>query len=1051
MSDSPEPSLKGGGPIAWMVANPVVANLVMIFLLVGGGFTAWNTQQEVFPEVEIEEIQVSIQYPGASPEEIESGVVQAMESALRGVSLLTEVRGVAREGYGVVTSEFQRGADRMEVYQEVREAVDGIRTLPDDAEEAEIRITGRKRDVLEITIYGPLDPWNLRNLAERVRDRFLQEEEITNVEIEDARDFRVYIEPSREALRTYGLTLQGVADIVSTSSVELPSGGVKTTQGEILVRFDERRDFADEFREIPILTTESGAELRLGDLATVREGFEDTDGIYTYNGQTAINLEVFRIGDQRPKEVVEAALAAMEDLLTTLPEEIEYVVQDDRSVLFDQRLGLLTKNFGLGLLLVLFFLALFLEIRLAFWVTLGIPISFLGAFLLLPVVDVSLNIMSMFAFIIALGIVVDDAIVVGEAVHARRERGLSPQQAAADGAKRMASPVAFAILTNVVAFSPIFFVPGFTGQMWFAIPVVVSAVFLISWVESIFILPSHLAHLKEPAGSPLFRWIGRQQQKVSRLLQGAIDQFYAPFLKLCLRNRYLVLASGLALFLVVVAYFQSGRLGWNFFPQPERDEVIAAVFLPVGSPLSEALVVREQLERSGQAVVAQNGGESLSTGYYSSIEGSQIRTRFYLTPSGERPIGAVEFEDVWRQELGTVRGAEVVRFFSTGFGRGDNSSLNVELSHSEIDTLQEASETLAAELAKLSNVSDIDDGFELGKKQRTYRLTPEGRSLGLTTQDVARQVRASFFGAESLRQMRGSNEVRVHVRLPEEQRTSEYDIEELFVTTPTGQEVPLRQVAEVEEGRAYRTIRRRDGNRTLNLTADVSPERETSRVIEALEQEMLPALKRQFPGLRHSYEGNQASSQETLDALLFYSVTLALPLIYFLLAIPFRSYFQPLVVMFAIPFGLVGAILGHLIMGYSMSVISIKGIIALSGVVINGSLVMVVYANERRRVDGETPAEAVLDAGIRRFRPILLTTLTTFGGLAPMIFETERQAQFLIPIAISLGFGLVFATAITLVIVPALYLTIDDAGRVFRWLVRGKQREAALQKEWREA
>ncbi len=1020
------------GPIAWMVRNGVVANLLMLFLLVGGFLSALKIKQEVFPEYDPDTIEVRVSYPGASPEEIETGVLRAVEEGVRGVKQVTKVISVAREGSGTVTAEYEKGADRMEVYQEVQQAIDRITTLPDDAEEPEIGVFARRRDVFEFTLYGKTDDWTLRQLAENVRERLLQNPNITDVQIEDARAFEIHVTPNREALRTYGLTLGKISELISASSVEIPAGGIKTNQGEVLVRFDERRDYADEFRNIPVITTAEGSMLTLGDIATVEEGFQDDDRAATYNGLPAIGIEIFRVGEQKPGDVAAAAREVMAEIIPSLPDGIHCVVQDDRSVTFQERLDLLLRNAGFGILLVFVLLGLFLELRLAFWVTIGIPVSFLGSFLLLPSADVSLNMISMFAFIIALGIVVDDAIVVGESVYGWRERGCPPGEAAIRGTDRMAIPVAFSILTNIVAFLPLLFIPGWMGKTWYAIPIVVSTVFIVSWIESVFILPSHLAALSERPRFAIVRWIDARQQKISALLQRGIEKIYAPILSTCLSHRYTVMAVGIALLGVTLAYARSGRMGWTLMPVVESDEASASTTLPFGSPMAHAERAREILEASARKIVAEQGGDQLATGIFTSIQNNQIQTRVFLQPPEVRPISTTEFTDLWRDATSQIPGANSTRFESDRGGPGGGPALTVEISHPDIATLEKAAVALGNKLRAFPTVSDIDDGFNLGKEQLNFKITNEGRSLGLEAGDIARQVRHAFYGAEAIRQMRGQNEVKVLVRMEDTQRRSEFDIEQLMIQTPAGAMVPLRQVAEVERGRAFTSIERRDGRRILKITGAVTPRDKANQVIESVKNDVMPLLQDDFPGLSYTFEGRQAEMQESMDAL-GQGYWYALFGIYFLLAIPFRSYFQPLIVMVAIPFGIVGAVLGHLVMGYSLSVISVMGIIALSGVVINDSLVMVDYANERVRA-GHGARRAVLEAGIRRFRPIMLTTLTTFGGLAPMIFESSRQARFMIPMAISLGYGLLFATAITLVIVPSLYLILEDAGKLLRKL-----------------
>ena len=671
-------------------------------------------------------------------------------------------------------------------------------------------------------------------------------------------------------------------------------------------------------------------------------------------------------------------------------------------------------------------LGLFLEPRLAFWVTLGIPTSFLGAFLVLPWLGVSINMISMFAFLIALGIVVDDAIVAGENIHEYRERGLAPVLAAIRGARDVSIPIAGSIVTNLLAFAPIAFVPGVFGKIWIAIPLVVGTVFLVSWIESLLILPAHLAHARPARPGPLSHWRARFQRRFN----GFVEQRYAPLLSRALDRRLLTVAIGVGLLIVVIAYPLSGRMGIVFMPKIESDRAVATARLPYGSPRTEVEAVRRRLLDGAHAVAREAGGDALVTGTFALVEESSVEVNVYLTPPGVRPISTAEVARRWRAAVGRLPGVESLRFESDAGGPGRGASLTLELSHRDVAILDRASQRLAAAIEQFPEASDVDDGYSPGKSQLDLRLRPEARSLGLTSSEVARQVRDAFHGAEALRQQRGREEVKVLVRLPAREREGLVDVERLLIRTPGGRRVPLLEIADVRPGRAYTQIQRRNGRRIVSVTAEITPAERTTPILAALRSDVLPALQREFPGLSVDFEGRQAEMRESMGAL-SRGFGLALIVIYAVLTIPFRSFVQPAIVMLAIPFGVVGGVLGHFLMGYSLSMISLMGMIALAGVVVNDSLVMIDFAN-RRRAEGLGAREAIEQAGIRRFRPIVLTTLTTFGGLAPMIFETSRQARFMIPMAISLGYGILFATFITLLLVPALYVCLDDVQR-FAW------------------
>lgn len=1021
------------GPIAWMAGNSVAANLLMLVFLVGGLIWGGRIKQEVFPEFDLDQVTVTVAYPGASPEEVEQGIVLAIEEAVQGLDGVGEVTASAQEGVGTVTVEMLAGADLQRLGQDIQSEIDRITSFPEEAEKPQVVITTRRRGVISVVLYGDQDERVLRELAEVTRDRLLQDSRITQVELSAVRPYEIGIEVPEARLRAYNLTLEEVAAKVRAASVELPGGGLKTEGGEILVRMKERRDYGREFAQIPIITSSAGTQVRLGEIATVIDGFADTDASATYNGQPAVMIEVYRVGDQTPIAVADAVLEHVAALRGELPAGIGVATLNDRSDIYRQRLGLLLRNGYLGLALVFILLGLFLEARLAFWVTLGIPISFLGSLLFLPLLGVSLNMVSLFAFIIALGIVVDDAIVVGENVYKYHSRGYDLLSAGVRGAREVALPVTFSILTNVVTFLPLYFVPGTFGKVFKSIPLVVITVFLISLVESLLILPAHLGHQRERRRGRLSGWFHRSQQSFSRWFIRTVHRVYGPLLWLVLRNRYLTVALGVAVLVLTLAYVKSGRMGMTLFPRIESDYALATAVLPYGSAVARTEAVTRRLVETAQEIAAENGGDQLVVGIFAQIGdasgggpsgGHNTRVQVFLTPPDRRTLPTAEFITRWREKVGPLPGLESLVFRSDSGGPGSGAALTIELSHRDLTVLEAASGELAAALRFFPNVKDIDDGFQTGKQQVDFQVLPEGRSLGLRAQEVARQVRHAFYGAEVLRQQRGRNEIKVMVRLPENERVTESTLEELMLRTPAGREVPLREVVSMSRGRAYTVINRRDGRRVVTVSADVDPPSQAAQVLEALKADTLPGLGQRFSGLNYGFEGRMADIADSLRSLVT-GLLLAMLAVYALLAIPFGSYIQPAIVMSSVPFGIVGAVLGHLIMGYSLSVMSIFGMVALAGVVVNDSLLLIDFTNRERR-GGSSPAAAVHTAGLNRFRPILLTSLTTFGGLAPMIFESSRQARFLIPMALSLGFGILFATVITLALVPAFYLVTED-------------------------
>ena len=1012
------------GIIKWMVLNKVTPNLLMIILLLGGLMVSTTIKQEVFPEFELDRVSVSVSYPGASPQEVEQSVVLALERAVQGIEGVDEITATASEGRGSLQADLTEDASPQEVLSDIEQAVDRIDTFPIDAEDPKVTLASRKRQVLRLSLFGDVSEMELRQVVEQVKDQLLLNKGISQVEISGGRDYELSVEIPLETLRRYNLTIDQVAGLLRQKSIDVPGGKIETDSGEILLRVTNRKEWADEFSRIPVLMNNDGSTIYLEDLAVVKEGFEDSNRLANYNQKRSMLLKIYRVGKETPIGVSKASHEAMADIENSLPPAISYSFTSDSSVIYKQRLVLLLKNAFIGLVLVLIVLGTFLELKLAFWVTMGIPISFLGGLLFLPFFDVSINMISMFAFIISLGIVVDDAIIAGENIYEYRQRGLNRVEAAIQGAKDVSIPIGFSILTNVAAFLPLYFVPGVMGKVWRVIPLVVITVFLISWFESLLILPAHLAHSKPSNGNPLTRVISLWQKTFSGLLNRFVTRIYVPALDKFLKYRFATIALLLGLLIITGGYVFSGRIAMILMPRVESDRAVVTAVLPIGSPDSEMIRVRDRLVKGIENVAEKNGGDELLEGVSSLISDNSVQIDAYLTPPGIRPYSTREVAKMWRSAVGPIVGLQSLRYESDRGGPGSGAGLSIELSHKDFTTLDQASLLLAEQLELYSGVKDVDSGYAPGKIQYDFIVNRRGESLGLTATQVGRQVRNAFQGAIALRQQRGSNEVTVRIRLPEEQRLSEYNIENFMISTPGKIFVPLSDVATIIKGRGYTSIKRRDGKRTKMVTANVDPIGATATIMAGLDQDVLPQLARQFPGLSYGYKGRQASRKESVGGLMS-NFLYALGAIYFLLAIPFRSYLQPIIVMAAIPFGIIGAVYGHLIMGYNLSLMSMMGIVALSGIVINDSLVLIDYANKQRK-KGRSPIHAITAAGSRRFRPVVLTTFTTFGGLAPMIFETSRQARFMIPMAISLGFGILFATVITLVLMPCLYLIIED-------------------------
>ncbi|TLF45553.1 efflux RND transporter permease subunit [Maribacter aurantiacus] len=1012
------------GAIAYMARNSIATNLLMLLLLGGGIFTMYTIQKEVFPEFQLDFVEVSVAYPGSSPAEVEQGILQPVEEAVRGVNGIKEIVSEAREGSGQVTIELVAGTERMKAFQDIDQAINRIRTFPDDIEEPEVTLQNRQRDVIQIGLYGNADIWTLRQLAERLRTILLNNPEITQVELGNVPEYETRIEVPRRNLQKYNLTLGQIANIIRQSSNDVPAGAVQTQSGEILLRMQERKQWAEEYGNITIVSSADGANLLLKDIATITDGFEEVGFHGQFNQENYVELRIFRIGDQSPLKIAEEVQGILDHF--QLPPGIKYRTDSNRAADYEERLSLLTENGVLAILIVLVILTLFLEYRLAFWVMMGMTVSFIGGMILLPLIGISVNMISMFGFLVVLGIVVDDAIVVGENVYEYRQKGLSPMKAAIAGTKDVSLPVTFSIVTTIIAFVPLLFMPGETGKFWQPLPAVVIVILGVSLIEALFILPSHLAHLKKEQNKN--KWV-RKLEGWQRTFATGFDNFienkYRPVLDKCLQYRYITLCAAVTLLLIVGGYGYSGHMGMIMMPEVAADEIECGVRLPVGTTPDQAAKVAKEISDATQRMFEEHNLYEVAEGIKTNVRGQNfIDVEIVMLPPDQRDITAGEMIALWRDNIGDIQGVDQITFEAERGPGGARQAISVDLSHSDIDVLERASASFVKRMKEFSNTRDVTDNYNKGKLQYDFKLLPQGRNLGLTSDEIGRQVRDGFFGALAMRQLRGMNEIEVRVKLPLEERKDIKNLQDFLIRTSDGIEVPLMDVVEVEEREAFTSINRRDGRRVVNVGMDVEPANSVSRVLASMQEEVLPQLRSDFPGTTWTFEGSQADMRESTNTLKA-GFSIAMLLIYALLAIAFSSYSQPLIVMTAIPFGIVGAVIGHILLGYDLSLVSLMGVIALSGVVVNDSLIMIDFAN-KRRLAGDSIYESIHEAGLRRFRPIILTTMTTFGGLAPIILETSSQAFYLIPMAISLGFGIVFATAIILVIVPCLYLILED-------------------------
>ena len=1021
------------GLVAWMAGNPVAANLLMFALLLGGLLGFKDIRQEITPDFTLESVRVSVAYPGASPEEVEEGIILAVEKELTGMNGVHSLISSAGEGSGTVSAELDDDADPGEVLQNIRNAVSRITSFPDDAEPPRVELRQHGFYVISVAVAAELAVEDLFELSERIRREILLMPGVSEIGIRGRQPAEIKIEITQERLRALDLSLADVARAVRDAARDIPAGRIDTEDGEILLRTEGRRVRAGEFADIPIKVQEDGSRTLLGDIASLIDGFSETWQSFEFDGRPGLRLDVYQTENQRPIELAARIRGLVERLNAELPDSVAISVHNDRSKRYAERSQILLKNGAIGLTLVVITLGVFLNPRLAFWVAVSIPVVFIGSFSILPEIDVTLNMISMFAFILTLGIVVDDAIIVGENIHAKRLQGLPTAQAVREGVGEMAVPVLYAVGTNVIAFIPLIFVPGATGQFMRHLPIVASVVFVVSLVEALLILPAHLNAAPSREGGAArrlfagFRRTRRFHDAIANSLDRLRDGPYRRLLRTALRERYLTALIFTGLLAIVVAWYESGRIDLTWRPQIPGNRVDAELNMPTDASKNETLAVVRRIEAAGlRAIDSLGSREQHLESWFTRVNPNSGDVNMYLVADQERPFTQEQFTRVWRDEIGDLPEAKAL-FFEYLIGPGGNKGLRINLSHVSTPTLEAAARELAARLQEYSGVVDISDGIAEGKRQIGFSLTPRGRAVGLTEAALGRQVRNAFHGAEALRLLRDGQEIKVMVRLPPEQRLSIQDLSDFIVRGREGVEIPLARAATFSEGNAYSTITREDGRRTLTVTGSFDKAQANTRRIRAsLENQVLPALSARYPGLEWKFSGGRRDRNQALDAI-FEGLVWVVLIIFGLTAALFRSYAQGLILMLTIPYSVAAAVAGHVLMGFDLSSVSIFGMIALGGLVVNGSLVLTLRYNQLRAAARDA---ALVEAACSRFRPIVLTSLTTTAGLFPMLFETSTQALFLVPMAIALSFGTVASACVVLLLIPALHQIWWDIQRV---------------------
>jgi multidrug efflux pump subunit AcrB len=1024
-----------GGAIRWFVDNPIAANLLMVLFIVGGALGIPSLDKKYFPDFELNLVSVSMPYPGAGPGEVEQQICKRIEEAVHDLNGVKEIRSTARQGLGTVLVEAESGYDVQRLTAEVKTRVDAISTFPADAERPVITELAHRHFMAMVSVAGDIGERELKELGERLRDDLAAQPHVAVVELGSPRPYEVAVEVSELTLRQYGLTLNDVVAAIRGSSLNLPAGAIKTSQGDIQLQTRGQAYNQLDFERIPLVSTRDGAQLVLGDVATITDGFEDVDVRSRLNGLPVHNLSVFVTSSPDTLATSESVARWVENTRATLPPGVVIEFWRDSAEPFRERTDTLVTNGIGGLILVFILLMIFLRPLLALWVCAGIAVAFLGTFFVLPFTGISLNMVSMMAFLLILGIVVDDAIIVGESVHAHQAAGETGAKGAVMGTRAVMKPVMYAVISTMIFVAPMLFLPGEMASASIPLPVVVIIALTFSLIECLWILPAHLAHMRpmRPSRFAVLRQLEEYRQTVARQMVRCAREIYRPFLARCLQANAVVAALFFVALMFSLALYGGGWLRSAFFPAVTADYTEAEITLPEGGPYADSLRVLRQVEDAALRIKQQYNedprfaGEEEAVGHvFSSARENEVKAWIEARSSA---VDIAELTERWREAIGDVGPVEDFQMDYTFNEMG--SPITLVFSSASLEDLRQVAIELRDILQAYPGVFNINDSLQSPREEIELGLKPAAENLSITLADLARQVRQAFYGAEAQRIPRTKEDVRVMVRYPEGERVSVDNLDELRVRAPSGAEVPFDTVAQVQYQPGYVTIERLDRKRTLTMTADAARGVADPRaVVNEVVNKHLPELQQRFPGLTLKLDGELQEESEFLTAMLTY-MGLAMLIVYALMAIPFRSYFQPLLVLTAVPFGVMGAIFGHALLGWQISMFSLLGVIAAAGVVVNDNLVLIDRINQLRAT-GHGVIEALLQGGEDRFRPIILTSLTTFVGLLPIMFETSIQAQFMIPMVISLAFGVLLATGVTLILVPCLYLLGEQVAlRVF--------------------
>ena len=1031
------------GPITWFIKNPIAGNLLMVLLIIGGFASIPKLDKQFFPTPEINQIEIRMEFRGASPSEVEEQISVRIEEAIHDLNGIEELRSTSREGLATVMVEVESDYPTQKLTNDINTRVDAIRTFPSDAERPTVTELTYRHQMGRVQIYGDLSEREMKQLGETLRDELVRQPWVSIVELQTARPYEVSIEVSEDSLQRYQISFDQLANAVRQASINLPAGSVKRDSGDLLIQTRGQAYDRADFESIVLRSDISGQELLLSDVATVKDTFEDVDVDIEFNGQRSLGLNVYVTTSPDVILTTDTVKAWVAERSQTLPEGVSLEFWQDPSKSFKERVRTLVSNGLGGLVLVIVVLMLFLRPMLAFWVSVGIVVAYMGTLFVLPYTGQGLNMISLFAFLLTLGIVVDDAIIVGESVHSAQSRGLSGEHGALVGARQVVKPVIFAVISTMVFFAPMFFLPGEWGPASMGIPVVVCLALAFSLIESLLILPSHLAHMKPEPEIAQTSWLGRTRRACADGLSWFANDRYRPFLEKCLRNHAMVGGFFLVMLCFSLALFGGGYLKSAFFPRVNSDFVVGNVEMPQGGAFSDTQAMRDRMIQAAEEIKDSYNAQPqfAETGAIDNILGVAGGNKIDLVmQTVNDDLDTEEVAKRLRERLGDLSEAKDVRFDYTI--RDPGKPITLQFASDSIADLELLADDVRASLERYPGVFDISDSFDAPLEELVLSLKPAAENLGITLADVARQIRQAFYGEEVQRIPRDGEDIRVMVRYPESERRAIANINSMYIRTSDGREVPFSTVAAYRVETGYQSIERVDRLRTLEVAADVADDGAPPRaIVESILQNDAPTWLQMYPGLSINMDGELQEEIEFQQAMVYLGM-LSMLVIFGLMAVAFKSYWQPFLVLTAVPFGLMGAIFGHWILGWQVSMFSIMGVIACAGVVVNDNLVLIDRINNLR-AEGLDLESALLQGATDRFRPIILTSVTTFVGLIPIMLETSVQAQFLIPMVVSLSFGVMFATGVTLVLVPALYLLGDDIGKLFGALSRKSPKAVA--------